>query len=240
MQTTVSTGPARRVGRGGLVRDGVLVTCALLMLLTLYLVFLWVPTDANLGVSQRILYFHVPLAILSLISIIVVAIASAVHLARKDEKSDAIAYASAEIGIVFCTLAIVTGAIWGKPVWGVWWTWDPKLTLTLVLWFVYAAYMMLRAYGPKGSQGARYGSVLALVGAIDAPIVYYAAELWRSTHPSHVIGVSAESGSLPTEMAIALVISLLTFSLLFAYLIIERYVLRRAETDIDELFRSFT
>ena len=99
---------------------------------------------------------------------------------------------------------------------------------------------MLRAYGPKGSQGARYGSVLALVGAIDAPIVYYAAELWRSTHPSHVIGVSAESGSLPTEMAIALVISLLTFSLLFTYLIIERYVLRCTETDIDELFRSFT
>ena len=163
MLSTVSTGPAQRVGRGCLARDGVLVACAILMLLTLYLVFLWVPTDANLGVSQRILYFHVPLAILSLISIVVVAIASAVHLARKDERSAAIAYASAEVGIVFCTLAIVTGAIWAKPVWGVWWTWDPKLTLTLVLWFVYAAYMMLRAYGPKGSQGARYGSVLALV-----------------------------------------------------------------------------
>ena len=156
MQKTVSTGPAQRVGRGCLARDGVLVACAILMLLTLYLVFLWVPTDANLGVSQRILYFHVPLAILSLKSIVVVAIASAVHLARKDERSAAIAYASAEVGIVFCTLAIVTGAIWAKPVWGVWWTWDPKLTLTLVLWFVYAAYMMLRAYGPKGSQGARY------------------------------------------------------------------------------------
>ena len=99
---------------------------------------------------------------------------------------------------------------------------------------------MLRAYGPKGSQGARYGSVLALVGAIDAPIVYYAAELWRSTHPSHVIGVSAESGSLPSEMAIGLIISLLAFSLLFTHLIIERYVLRRAETGVDEIFRSFT
>ena len=138
--------------------------------------------------SQRIFYFHVPVAILSLLSVVVVAVASGVHLFGKGERSDAVAYASAEVGFVFCTIAIVTGAIWAKPVWGVWWTWDPKLTLTLVLWFIYAAYLMLRAFGPKGSQGARYGAVLALIGAIDAPIIYYAAELWRSTHPNLVIG----------------------------------------------------
>ncbi len=223
---------------GDFVRDGLLVGGAVLMAVTLYLVFFYVPTDANLGISQRIFYFHVPVAILSLVSILVVAVASAVHLITKGSKSDAIAYASAEVGIVFCTIAIATGAIWGKPVWGVWWTWDPKLTLTLVLWFIYAAYLMLRAYGPKGSQGARYGAVLALIGAVDSPIIYYAAELWRSTHPNLVVGPAAESDSLDPKMAVAILVSLATFVILFTHLIIERYSLRKAETDVDEIFQQ--
>ena len=218
-------------------RDALVVAGAILMACALYLVFFYAPTDANLGVSQRILYFHVPVAILSLLSVVVVAVASAIHLFGKGEKSDAIAYASAEVGFVFCTIAIVTGAIWAKPVWGVWWTWDPKLTLTLVLWFIYAAYLMLRAFGPKGSQGARYGAVLALIGAIDAPIVYYAAEIWRSTHPSLVIGPAADSDALDPRMLVAVLVSMVAFTVLFIYLIIERYSLKKAETDVDEIFQ---
>ena len=229
--------PVTPRSRGDHFRDALLVAGAILMAATLYLTFLYVPTDANLGVSQRIFYFHVPIAILSLLSVVVVAVASAFHLFRKGERADAVAYASAEVGIVFCTIAIVTGAIWAKPVWGVWWTWDPKLTLTLVLWFIYAAYLMLRAFGPKGSQGARYGAVLALIGAIDAPIIYYAAELWRSTHPNLVIGPAAESDALDPRMLVAVLVSLLTFVVLFVYLIIERYSLRKAETDVDEIYQ---
>jgi heme exporter protein C len=223
---------------GDLVRDGLLVGTAILMAATLYLVSFYVPTEANLGVSQRIFYFHVPVAILSLVSILVVAVASAVHLITKGSKSDAVAYASAEVGIVFCTIAIATGAIWGKPVWGQWWTWDPKLTLTLVLWFIYASYLMLRAYGPKGSQGARYGAVLALIGAVDSPIIYYAAELWRSTHPTLLLGPAAESDALDPKMAVAILVALATFIILFVHLIIERYSLRNAETDVDEIFQQ--
>jgi heme exporter protein C len=215
-----------------------LVASAVLMAVTLYLVFFYVPTDANLGVSQRIFYFHVPVAVLSLISILVVAVASAVHLITKGSKSDAVAYASAEVGIVFCSIAIATGAIWGKPVWGVWWTWDPKLTLTLVLWFIYASYLMLRAYGPKGSQGARYGAVLALIGAVDSPIIYYAAELWRSTHPNLLVGPAAESGALDPKMEVAILVALVTFVALFVHLIIERYSLRKTETDVDKIFQQ--
>ena len=229
--------PVTESRRGDHFRDALLVAGAILMAATLYLTFLYVPTDANLGVSQRIFYFHVPVAILSLLSVVVVAVASAVHLFGKGARSDAVAYASAEVGFVFCTIAIVTGAIWAKPVWGVWWTWDPKLTLTLVLWFIYAAYLMLRAFGPKGSQGARYGAVLALIGAIDAPIIYYAAELWRSTHPNLVLGPAAESDALDPRMLVAVLVSLLTFVVLFVYLIIERYSLRKAETDVDEIFQ---
>jgi heme exporter protein C len=225
---------------GGLVRDGLLVVSAVLMLAVLYLVFFWVPSDANLGVSQRILYFHVPVAILGLSSILVVAGASAIHLVTKNDKWDFLAYAAAELGTVLTSMAIVTGAIWAKPVWGVWWTWDPKLTLTLILWFTYVSYLMLRAYGPKGSQGARYGTVVALFGAINAPIVYYAAELWRTTHPNLVVGPAAESGSLPSDMAVVLLLSTLTFILISAYLLIERYSLKRSEAVVDELYQHIS
>ena len=248
--------PVSESRRGDHFRDVLIVAGAILMAATLYLVFFYVPTDANLGVSQRIFYFHVPVAILSLLSVVVVAVASGIHLFGKGaavdvgfrvfgvrislfriSSADAVAYASAEVGFVFCTIAIVTGAIWAKPVWGVWWTWDPKLTLTLVLWFIYAAYLMLRAFGPKGSQGARYGAVLALIGAIDAPIIYYAAELWRSTHPNLVIGPAAESDALNPRMLVAVLVSLIAFVALFIYLIMERYSLKKAETDVDEIFQ---
>ena len=156
--------------------------------LALYLIFLWVPTELNLGVSQRIFYFHVPIGWLGMLSIIVVAIASLLHLATRRERWDSLAYSAAELGVVFATLIIVTGSIWAKPAFGVWWTWDPKLTTTLILWFIYVGYLMIRAYAPKGSQGARYGAVVALIGAIDAPIIYMATIWWeRGAHPSNNI-----------------------------------------------------
>ena len=219
-------------------RDGLLVLSAGLMALTLYLVFFWVPTDANLGVSQRIFYFHVPLGMIGLVSIIVVAVASIMHLVTGKERWDSLAYATAELGIVFATLIIVTGSIWAKPVWGVWWTWDAKLTTTLILWFIYAGYLMLRAYGPKGSQGARYGSVVAVIGAIDAPIIYMAAQWWRTAHPNLNVGPLAESGSMDSSMALGLLISLLAFVVLFVYLLLERYSMRRSEVAVDQIYQS--
>ena len=183
------------------VRDGLLIVSAGLMAATLYLVFMWVPTELNLGVSQRIFYFHVPLAWLGMISIIVVAFASAMHLITRKQNWDSFAYATAELGVVLVSLLLVTGIIWNKPVWGVWWTWDARLTTTLILWFIYVGYLMVRAYGPKGSQGARYGAVVALIGAIDTPIIYMATVWWRTAHPEMNIGPLAESGGLDGENA---------------------------------------
>ena len=162
-----ATGPVRRIAG-----DVLLVGSALLMALTLYMVYMWVPTEQNLGVSQRIFYFHVPLGWIGMVSIMVVAVASILHLFTGKQKWDDLAYSTAEIGIIFASLILITGAIWGKPVWGVWWTWDAKLTTTLVLWFIYVGYLMVRAYGPAGTQGKRFASVIALIGAIDAPIIY--------------------------------------------------------------------
>ena len=220
--------------------DLVLLTAAGLMALTLYLVYIWVPTEVNLGISQRIFYLHLPLAWLGMISILVVAVASGMHLITRKEKWDSMAYAAAEIGVVLISLLLITGIIWNEPAWGRWWTWDARLTTTLILWFIYVAYLMLRAYGPKGSQGARYGAVVALIGAIDTPIIYMATVWWRTQHPELNIGPLAESGGLVSRMQLTLWVSLLTFTVLYVSLSVERYSLRRSEAGLDEMFRNAT
>ena len=232
---TPATGQTSGTRRINLARDGLLIAGAALMVVTLYLIFLWVPTERNLGVSQRIFYFHVPLGWIGMVSIIVVAIASLMHLATGKDKWDSLAYATAELGVVFATLIIVTGSIWAKPVWGVWWTWDAKLTTTLILWFIYVGYLMVRAYGPLGGQGKRFASVIALIGAIDAPIIFKATDWWRTAHPERNV-----PSDLDERMVLTLFVSLVAFTVLYAYLLLERYSLKRAESDLDQLYQAIT
>jgi|TARA_B110000263_G_scaffold249673_1_gene268037 heme exporter protein C len=200
------------------------------------MVFMWVPTEQNLGVSQRIFYFHVPLGWIGMVSIFVVGIASVIHLLTKKNLWDAIAYSAAELGVIFATLILITGAVWAKPVWGVWWSWDPKLTTTLILWFVYVGYLMVRSFSPRGSQGRRYASVVALLGAIDAPIIYLASIWWRTAHPNLNIGPLAESDSdLDSKMYITFFVSLITFTIFYVYVMLERIQMRKCEDDLDEV-----
>ena len=227
-----------RERRGTLVRHGFLFASAALMALTLYLVYFWVPTERGLGVSQRIFYFHVPLAWLGMLSIVVVGFASAVYLVKGQEKWDSLAYATAELGVLFLSVLLITGVIWNKPTWGVWWTWDARLTTTLILWFIYVAYLMVRAYAPRGSQAARYGAVVALIGVIDAPIIYMATEWWRTAHPDLNIGPLAESGGLDDRMGFTLLVAVVTFTVLYIYLAMERHALKRTEVALDELHQS--
>ncbi len=235
-QLAVSQQPVPSPARG-LVRDALLIASALLMAFTLYLVYFWVPTEQNLGVSQRIFYFHVPLGWIGMVSIIVVAIASLLHLITGRQRWDDLAYSTAELGVIYASLILVTGAIWGKPAWGVWWTWDPKLTTTLVLWFIYVAYLMIRAYGPMGSQGKRFASVIALIGAIDAPIIYMASIWWRTAHPALNIGPAAAEGEAlgSSRIYVALLVSVVTFTVMYIALLTERYAMRKSESDLDEL-----
>ncbi len=208
--------------------------------LTLYMVFFWVPTELNLGVSQRIFYFHVPLGWLGMLSIVIVAIASLMYLVTGKEKWDSLAYASAELGVVFASLILVTGVIWARGDLGWWWTWDAKLTTTLILWFVYVGYLMVRAYAPEGSQGARFGAIVALIGAIDAPIIYMATIWWRTAHPELNTGPLAEDiNALGSDrIYITLLVSVVTFSVLYVYILTERYALMRTENALDELYQS--
>ena len=218
-------------------RTALFIISAFLMLCTIYMIFIWVPTEQNLGVSQRIFYFHVPLAWIGMVSIIVVGVASIAHLVSGDNKWDALAYSSAELGVIFATLILVTGAIWAKPVWGVWWSWDPKLTTTLILWFIYVGYLMVRSFAPQGSKGRKYASVVALIGAVDSPLIYLASIWWRTAHPDLNIGPLAES-DLDSSMLIVFLVSLITFTVFYLYLILERIEIRRVEDSLDEVYQN--
>lgn len=206
------------------------------MALTLYLIFYWTPTEINLGISQRIFYVHVPLAWLGMISVLILAFVSGIYLITGQNKWDNLAYAAAELGVVFITLLLISGVLWSKPTWGKWWTWDARLTTTLILWFIYVGYLMVRAYGPKGRQGAKYGAVVALIGAIDTPIIYMATVWWRTQHPDMNIGPFAGDSSLEDpKMQITMLISLLTFTFMYIYLLIECYLLKSSEMVVDEI-----
>jgi heme exporter protein C len=158
------------------------LTC-LAMIAALAMVFLYVPSEQVQGAPQRIFYFHLPAAWNTFLGFFVVAGASASYLWQGDRFSDLIAQAAAEIGMVFCTVVIITGSLWARPIWGVWWTWDPRLTMVAILWTIYAAYILLRLLAGDNELIARYAAVLGIVGVLDIPILYIAVRLWRGIHP---------------------------------------------------------
>ena len=212
-----------------------LLAAGLLMLADLYLIFMVAPTDAVMGDVQRVFYFHVPVAIVSFLAFFVVFVASVGYLVRRGRRWDSIAHASAEVGVLFVSLALITGIIWGRPVWNTWWTWEPRLTTTLILWLIYVSYLMIRSYAPSQDKAARYSAVVGIIGFVDVPIVYYSVVWWRSIHPSPVVGPFAESGALEPIMQVTLLFSLITFLVLFAFLVWERAALRDSEDQLGEM-----
>jgi heme exporter protein C len=205
------------------------------MSISIYMIFLYAPEDAVQGEPQRIFYFHVPIAWLAMLGFIVVAIGGIGYLITKDERWDWTARAAAEIGAVFATLTLLTGSIWGKTIWGTWWTWDARLTTTLILWFIYIGYLMLRSYMGRTHSSARAGAVLAIIGAIDVPIIYESVNWWRTLHPGPQVGVA---GALPNSVVLTLMISLTSFTLLFSFLMIQLYQLQRMQTLAQRLRAS--
>ena len=217
-----------------LARNVLLLLSGVSMVGALYLVFLYAPTERNLGISQRIFYFHVSMAWVGFLAFFWVLVGSVGYLWKRSQKMDRLAYSSAEIGVVFTTLMLITGVLWAKPAWGVWWTWDPKLTTSLILWLLYVAYLMLRAYSPRGDQGARFAAVLGIIGFVDVPIIYLSVVWWRTVHPPVVLGPVAE-GSLEPSMRMVLMACTVAFTLLFAYLLMDRQALRRSEEEVEAI-----
>ena len=209
------------------------LTTFVVMLYVLYLIFLSVPTDKNLGISQRIFYFHVPLAWSGFLCFFIVLIGSIGYLWKKSLICDRLAHASSEIGVLFITLMLMSGVLWAKPVWGVWWTWDPRLTTSLILWLIYVAYLMLRAYSSNRQQGAKYAALLGIAGFIDVPIVYLSIYWWRTVHPQPLVGPATSGGGLDPSMQTALMISTLAFTLVLISLLVERMSLFRDQYALE-------
>jgi heme exporter protein C len=192
---------------------------------------LWVaPMERTMGDVQRIFYYHVPSAWTAFLLFSVNLVASVVYLFWRSAKADALALVSAEVGVVFCTVVLVTGPIWARPVWGIWWTWDIRLTATLVLWLIYVSYLVLRRFSDS-SQTPKLAAVLAIFGALDVPLVYFSIWFFRTQHPQPVIG---GGGSIDPRMLHVLLINWLAFSC-FAFLICWwRYQLEMLQRDVDE------
>ncbi len=186
------------------------------------------------GVETRVVVHVKSLAWIALLASGVLAVTSIVYLWKRDERWDYAARASAELGAVFTTFALITGSLWGRPVWGTWWTWDPKLTATLVLWFIYIGYLMLRSYIGRTPASARAAAVLGIIGFIDVPIIYEAVNWWRGLHPAAV----TTSGALPPQMLVTLLISVVTFTLLFGFLMVQLYNLEKMQTLAQRLRAS--
>lgn len=205
------------------------------MSISIWMIFLYAPEDAVQGQPQRIFYFHVPTAWLGMLGFVIVAVGGIGYLITKNERWDWVARAAAELGAIFITLALILGSIWGKTIWGTWWTWDARLTTTLILWFIYIGYLMLRSYMGRTHSSARAGAVLAIIGIIDVPIIYESVNWWRTLHPAQQVGVA---GALPNSVLLTLMISLTSFTLLFSFLMIQLYQLQRMQTLAQRLRAS--
>lgn len=199
---------------------GVWLAALAAMVAALYAIFFYAPTERTMGPVQRIFYIHVPSAGVAFTAFFLVFLASIIFLIKKERKWDLLAYSSAEIGLLYCTLVLITGPLWARPVWGTWWTWDPRLTTTLVLWFIYVAYLMLRNAAGGSGKGARMAAVFGIVGFIDVPIVFMSIRWWRTIHP--MVFERTRIGLEP-PMLVTLIISLVAFLLFFAVIVRERY-----------------
>ena len=207
------------------------VLTALLLTYSTYQALVVAPTERTMGDVQRIFYYHVPSAWTAFCLFFVNLIASLTYLVRKNSRADALAVAAAEVGVVFCTIVLITGPIWARPVWGIWWTWDLRLTLTLVLWLIYVSYLVLRRFSDS-SHTPKLAAVLAVFGALDVPLVYFSIWFFRTQHPQPVIG---GGGSLDPRMLHAFLINLFAFSCLGAMVCWWRYRLELLHREVEEM-----
>lgn len=213
------------------VLDGAL---AISMVVALLMVFVWVPTEKTQGIVQRIFYFHVPAAWVAFLAFLVVFLCSVRVLVSRSERIDRLAACSAEVGVLFCSLVIITGPIWAKATWGIWWTWDARLTSTLVLWLIYVGYLMARAFATDEHKKAVISAVVGIVGFVNVPFVFLSIRWLRTQHPAPVIGGGRGSGLAPAMLA-TLLVCLLTFSLLYVALLLRRIRLERTRAAAEEI-----
>ena len=205
----------------------------ILILISIYLVFIYAPSHESMGDVQRIFYFHVASAWISYLAFGVTFVGSLLYLKSKDFKWDTIAFSSAEIGIIFCTLGIITGSIWAGAEWGVYWRWeDIKLFMTLVLWLIFIAYLALRANAKSRTSKANLSAVFGIIGIICIPLSFGANRIWQQYHPTIL---ASSEGSLQASMAFTLVVAVFAFTFLYIYLLLARVDIERMKETIEKI-----
>lgn len=209
-----------------------------LILIDIYLIFMVAPVDRVQGQVYRVLYFHVPMALATFGAFGLVLLGSLMYLITRRPAWDRFAHGNAELGVLFTTAFIILGSLWAKPIWGVWWQWDPRLTTTLLMWLIYVSYLMVRAFAPTPAQAARYSAVVGIIGFVDVPIVYFATIWWRGVHPGMVVGPAAEKGALDPMIGYVLMFSMVAFAFLYAHILKERLSLARLQNDITGMIHA--
>jgi heme exporter protein C len=204
------------------------------MALALWCVFVYVPTEKVQGIVQRIFYFHVSVALTMFVAFFLVCVASIGYLWKQTPWWDSLALSAAEIGVLFCTLVLITGPIWARPIWGVWWTWDPTLTLTLVLWLIYVAYLMLRADATDTNR-TRFAAIVGIIGFVDVPLIRWTVTKWRTLHPKPVVIQEGGATGLPPSMMLTFLISLAACLLLYFFLLRQRMALAQRRHELEAL-----
>lgn len=191
------------------------------ILLGLYFALVQAPPDAYQGQVQRIMYLHIPSILTAYLSFFIVFVGSCLYLWKRERRDDILAHAAAEVGVLFTALTIVEGAIWGKPAWGVWWTWDARLTLTAILLLIFLAYLMLRALMEDENRAALCGAVLGIIGFLDIPLIHMSVYWWRTLHqpPSILQPNKAPWENIHPALLVPLAVNFVAFLLLYFYLL---------------------
>ncbi|HMH48910.1 MAG TPA: heme ABC transporter permease CcmC [Candidatus Acidoferrum sp.] len=189
------------------------------------------PREATQGNVQRIMYLHVPTVLVAYLAFVVVLVASIAYLWRRDPAADRLAHASAEVGVLFTGLTIAAGAIWGKPTWGTWWTWDARLTSVAILFVMYLGYLLLRGMIEDRERGARYAAVVGIVAALDVPLVHFSVYWWRTLHQPPSL-LKPGPASMPDGILAALLVNVVSFALLYAYFVAKRVTILRREGEV--------
>lgn len=200
------------------------------MTAALWAVFLYVPTEREMGLVQRIFYFHVPAAIAAFIGFLLVFVGSIQFLRTQQARWDRLARCAAELGVLFSLIVLFTGPLWARPIWGVYWRWEPRLTSMLILFTIYVAYLMVRSYGSESPQTQRFAAVLGILGFVNVPLVYYSVHLWapeQQLHPRQV--------ELSAEMQHTLYLCFAAFFLLFFYLLQRRLKIEQISDALAQI-----
>ncbi|CRK84084.1 cytochrome c biogenesis protein [Neobacillus massiliamazoniensis] len=206
------------------------------MLASIYLIFLYAEEEKTMGAAQKIFYFHVSSAWVAFFAFFVTFVFSVLFLIKRKRVFDTYAYVSAEIGVVFTLIVLTTGPIWAKSAWNTWWVWEPRLITTLILFFIYIAYIMIRHMDGVWDKKARLAAVFGIIGFVDVPIVFFAIRWWQTKLHPIVFGngVNQTGGGISSTMLVALLVTIATFTILYSYLLNKGVTLENMRIKVEQ------